>query len=104
MLINLADCKDPDDPQGRSYRQINSEKVHSIPIGSLVEDVDTDIRLFVVYHARDCDQTPLYCLAMDPENTVKLRECFYNDDWINGYPEHALRLIRLPGGLTSKLF
>ncbi len=44
---------------GKTYSEENAEKVHNIPIGSLVEDSDTGIRLFVVYHARDCDQTTL---------------------------------------------
>lgn len=105
-LINIADLRDPDDPQGRTYRQINALKQHQIPIGALVEIVSTDeefpddsagVRLFVVYHARDCDQTPLYSLCHDLDNTELGRPDFYNRTWINGYPEESLKVIRLPG-------
>lgn len=101
QMINIADLKDPDDPQGRSYRQINLERKHEIPIGALVEVEDKDghedgIRLFVVHHAWDCDQTPLYCLCHDPRDTVRLESWRYNCGWLNGYPESCLKVIRLP--------
>jgi len=108
MLITVADCKDPTDPQGRSYRQINAEKKHAIPIGALVEILHDDddeflgeedyrgVRLYVVYHARDCDQTPLYCLAANRHDTVKENERFYNHTWLCGHPEDSLKVITLP--------
>ena len=104
-LVNIADLLDPDDPQGRSYRQVNAEKQHQIPIGALVEIVSVDenddhesngVRLFVVFHGRDCDQTPLYSLCHDPKDTIAERQDFYNRTWINGYGEESLEVIRLP--------
>jgi hypothetical protein len=103
----IYDAKDPDDPQGRTYRQVNAAKQHNIPLGALVEVVpspDKDysrdeykngIRLFVVHHARDCDMTPLYCLASDPDDTEQKRSGFYNSTWDCGYPEESLKVIEL---------
>lgn len=61
--FNVADLKDPSDSQGRTYRQVNAERTHAIPIGSLVE-LATGERLRVMLHTRDCDQTPLYSLGV----------------------------------------
>lgn len=41
-----------------------------IPLGSLVEIEDTGVRLFVVYHTKDCDRkTDLYWLSPDKDDT-----------------------------------
>lgn len=93
-FIHVADLVNPE--TNKTYREENTEKTHGISIGSLVEDIDTGIRLFVVYHTRDCDMTPLYALAVDPENTVKERVNFLNSMWHDGYPECVLRVIKLP--------
>lgn len=66
ILFNIADLRDPDDPQGRSYREVNAAKVHRYPIGALVE-FNHGPRLWVVHHGRDCDQTPLYSLSFNPQ-------------------------------------
>ena len=58
-MINIADCKDPNDSHGRTYRELNLAIKHKFPIGSLVE-LENGARLFVVAHTRDCDGTPLY--------------------------------------------
>jgi len=74
----------------RLFRAENMQIQHKIPLGTIVEiDVDMDngwgpyrivrygdreiiigiigkIRMFVVKHARDCDGTPLYCVASAP--------------------------------------
>ncbi len=68
QFLNVADMTDPHDAQGRTYRQINSERKHAIQIGTLVE-LENGVRLFVVQHTRDCDQEPLYTLGPDPEET-----------------------------------
>jgi len=78
-FINIADLKDPSDPQGRSYREINAEKKHGIPIGSLVE-LESGARAFVVGHTRDCDQAPLYSLAIDPEDCKFSTNCGYGEE------------------------
>lgn len=85
-LINIADLKDPNDLQGRSYRQVNAGTVHNIPIGTLVE-LKTGARAFVVRHTRDCDQTPLYSLAIDPDPE---QHKFSMD---HGYDEKSLKQI-----------
>lgn len=54
------------------------------------------MRLFVVHHSRDCDQTPLYCLGPDPNDTVQEDPRFINRKWINGYSEDCLKVIRGP--------
>ena len=65
---------DPDDRQGRTYKEINLEKQHVIPLGTLVEVKWDDwfgegccwkvhARLWVIAHRRDCDGTPLYSLS-----------------------------------------
>ena len=35
-IFNVADLTNPDDPQGRTYRQVNAEKPHLIPLGASV--------------------------------------------------------------------
>lgn len=95
-IVNVADLKDPDDPQGRSYRQVNAERTHAYPIGSLVElksNEDYDYggeRLYVKYHGRDCDQTPLYSLGL------KNHENKYQ--WSHGFSEESMKLIFKPVG------
>lgn len=93
-FINVADLKDPNDPQGRSYREINAEKLHNIPIGALVEITDTGVRLFVVHQGRDCDQTPLYWLSADQDDTKENNPGWMNGSWTGGYPEESLQVIK----------
>jgi hypothetical protein len=92
VFVNIADCKDPDDPQGRSYREVNAEKQHSIPLGTLVE-IDNGCRLFVVNHGRDCDQTPLYGLSADKDDIVQHDTRFVNSGWTFGHTEESLKVI-----------
>lgn len=61
-MDNIADFKDPKDPQGRTYRQINNATQHSFAVDDLVE-LDTGARLFIAKQTRDCDGTPLYSLT-----------------------------------------
>lgn len=95
-IINIADLKDPDDSAGRSYRQVNAEKVHNIQIGSLVEVESNGVRMFVVCHGRDCDQTPLYYLSSDKDDVVQHNPSFRNTGWDGGYAEDSLVIIKLP--------
>jgi hypothetical protein len=101
-IINVADIVDSTDPQGRTVREVNRAKTHAIPIGALVEvgddrypDPSDGIRLWVVHHSRDCDQTPLYELAPDRDDTVKINPRFRNPKWVGGYSEDGLKVIRL---------
>ena len=91
-IIRISDLPDPTDPKGRSYREVNAEKNHAIPIGTLVQ-IETGVRLFVVYHGRDCDQTPLYYLSHDREDIIQEDPCFKNQSWIGGYPEESLAIV-----------
>jgi hypothetical protein len=97
----IHDLKDPDDPQGRSYKEVNAATAHAIPIGTLIEidvpDFKTHgVRLFVVHHTRDCDMTPLYNLCHDPNDTEVERPGFRNPAWTGGYSEDSLKVIREP--------
>lgn len=77
---------------GKTGRETNAEKTHQIPVGTLVE-LESGVRLFVVSHDRDCDQTPLYGLCHDKEDTVVEREGFANRKWDHGYSEESLTVI-----------
>lgn len=83
-------CADPNDPQGRTYGEINLLRAHEIPLGALVEilpyeDGDhTGVRLFVVGHDRDCDGAPLYSLSwqvgVDLTSVYSHVLCGFSDD------------------------
>ena len=94
-FINVADLVDPDDPEGRTYRQVNATKTHAIPIGSLVE-LRNGTRAWVVSHNRDCDQTPLYAVSLDRDDTEAHRPGFANPSWRHGLPEYWLTVILRP--------
>ena len=61
-VINIADLTDPEDKQGRTYREVNNAKVHFYAIDTLVQ-LECGARLHVEKHTRDCDGTPLYTLS-----------------------------------------
>jgi hypothetical protein len=94
-MINIADFVDPNDPERRTYRQINAARQHNIPLGALVE-LPTGVRMFVVHHSRDCDETPLYHLSYNAKDTEQERPNFYNRSWAGGFPEQYLTVVRLP--------
>ena len=87
-IINVADLPDPNDAQGRSYRQVNAKRQHAIPLGTLVE-LDTGERLRVMMHTRDCDQTPLYSLGVtgDDEDHIGRMK------WRHGYCDESLIVV-----------
>jgi hypothetical protein len=71
IAINVADIVEDN---GKTIRENNLEKVHDIPIGTLVEVTfdkwhgdgaceNIHARLWVASHDRDCDGTPLYSLS-----------------------------------------
>jgi len=90
--ILIADLVDPDDEQGRTYRQVNAEKVHNIPVGTLVE-LENGCRAWVVNHGRDCDQTPLYAVSLNRGDTVQRQPGFANHSWDHGWPEECLTCV-----------
>lgn len=96
-VIHIHDL--PSDTPGKTRKEANLEKKHNIPVGALVEVVDSwdkwnGVRLFVVRHSRDCDGTPLYNLCFDKTDTEIEKEGFYNSKWMNGISEECLKLIR----------
>lgn len=93
-VINVADLRDPNDSDGRTYREVNLSLEHSIPIGSLVE-LEDGVRLWVVYHSRDCDGEPLYELCPNKDDTIKERDGFRNMKWVGGFGEEDLTVIKL---------
>lgn len=92
-IVIIADLVDPDDPRGRTYREVNRAKKHAIPLGTLVE-LESGARLFVVHHARDCDQTPLYHLSVDGSERLEPGAFYYPSEWSKGHGEQDLKVIR----------
>ena len=97
-LITICDLVNQE--TGKTWREENAEMTHGIPIGVLVEIDHSGIRLFVVSHERDCDMTPLYSLAADPDDTIRQRPGFSNWKWHNGYSEDCLTIIKPPSSDT----
>ena len=101
-FINIADLIDPDDPQKRTYREINAIKNHSIQVGTMVEVKNRNYdnypyknypRAFVVHQGRDCDQTPLYSLSLDPLDTQPKNQTLNHMTWDSGYSEENLIVV-----------
>lgn len=93
-IVNIADLVDPNDERGRTYRQINNEMTHSIPIGALVQ-VETGERLVVKMHTRDCDGTPLYSIGLTEYEDI--------GKWDHGHCEHGLTVVAPHPRLTVRL-
>lgn len=91
-ILQISSLPDPADPAGRSYKQINLEKAHNIPVGQLVE-LASGVRMFVAYHARDCDGTPLYSLTSTEGDYTKEEPMRFNRNWDNGYREDKLKPV-----------
>lgn len=90
---------------GKTYREENAKLEHSIPIGTLVDVLQDDplddapyagVRLYVVYHGRDCDMTPLYWLSPCRDDTEREYGSLANPRWVGGFPENILKVVRLP--------
>jgi hypothetical protein len=60
---------------------------HNIPVGALVE-LGNGARLFVVYHARDCDGQPLYHISHLEKTWPP------NRSWQCGYSEDVLMVVK----------
>ena len=90
-FINIAGLVNQE--TGKTYREENAEQKHNIPVGALVE-IKSGVRLFVVAHNRDCDQTPLYCLAADKDDIIVEHQGFANRKWHCGYLESSLVKVR----------
>ena len=88
-FINIADLKDPNDPQGRTYRQVNNATPHKFGVGVLVE-LDSGVRLFTAKLTRDCDGTPLYSLTHQTrDDDYPLNELY----WVHGFSEDGMKAV-----------
>jgi hypothetical protein len=58
--------------------------------GTLVEDVDTGVRLFVVGHYYDKDNTPLYALSPKKDDVFTHYGSESNEYELGGYTEEQL--------------
>lgn len=90
-FMMIHDLSNPE--TGKTWKQENLEKHHTIPLGTLVEIETWDeqseheyggARLFVASHDRDCDGTPLYALSMKRGETERRKMIF-------GFSEESLR-------------
>ena len=57
----ISDFQDPDDLEGRTYRQINNAKQHIFKVN---DEVKVVIQTEITGLTRDCDGTPLYSTAL----------------------------------------
>lgn len=100
-FINISDIINKD--SGKTYREENESKKHNIPLGTMVEVIEDDsheslgIRLFVVYHYRDCDGTPLYGLSFKKDWSMDMYGkslVFITKAMVDlGYPECSLTIV-----------
>ena len=81
VIMSIVMVSDIVEENGKTVRQNNMKKTHSIPLGYLVEidgsggaDEYHGVRLWVVKHSRDCDGTPLYDLSFEPNAQNELDE------------------------------
>ena len=88
-IIQISSLKDPEDPHGRSYKDVNLARNHLYKVGQLVE-LENGVRVFVARQTRDCDGTPLYCLTPKEGDYNQEREHFANHNWLNGYNEDSI--------------
>ena len=92
QYMRVADLVNHSDPHRRTWRQINADKKHDIPVGTLV-GLDNGVRMFVVFHGRDCDMTPLYYLSADPTDTERRVAGLRNAGWSGGYSRGSLTIV-----------
>lgn len=86
--VFIADLTNPDDPQGRTYRQINNATPHKFGLYVLVE-LENGVRLFTADQTRDCDGTPLYSLTPESKGEHPLNEIL----WTYGYSEDGMKAV-----------
>ena len=94
IAFNIADIVDSNDPQGRTYREINNATEHKFSVGQLVA-MENGVRLFIAKQTRDCDGTPLYCLTPKENDFTQYREGFANSNWLNGYCCESLKAVKI---------
>lgn len=79
---------------GKTFGQENLEKVHNIPLHSLVE-IENGTRLYVIGHVRDCDGSLLYRLAPFVDTPLYRADDtrFYHEKTFGSYSEESLTII-----------
>jgi len=100
-MIKVVFLSDIIESNGKTVKENNLAKQHKFNIGDLVEFINSKdmedcagVRMYIVAQNRDCDGTPLYCLCHDKSHTTVNCRGFRNLDWISGYGEESLRLIK----------
>lgn len=98
---------------GLSYKERNLKEGHKIPVYSLVEinfGPEKGMRMFVAWHGRDCDGTPLYWLTNNihrrPLGSIPDNETFLDKvlrGWEGGYSDDSLIFIEGPESAISRL-
>lgn len=93
ILFNVADLVEAN---GKTIRENNRERQHTLPIGTLVEFVHEDgadeyedytgVRLYVIGHTRDCDEEPLVMLAANKHEDSRF-------GMVGPFCEHGLRPV-----------
>lgn len=90
MLVMIADLQDPEDSDGRTYREVNNAKTHSFNVGQMVE-IHNGCRMFIAKHGRDCDGTPLYSLTTyEDTESARLNPI----SWSHGHDEEGMTEVR----------
>lgn len=93
MIQQISDMKDPRNPLGKTWYEMNMEIQHEFQVGQLVEEINTGVRMFVAKQTRDCDGTPLYTLTPDKDDYEQDTSGFANRNWHSGYNGDNLRLV-----------
>ncbi len=103
-IVNIADFECPNDPMGRTYREVNNATEHNFNVGDLVQ-LEDGARLFVVRLHRDCDGTPLYTLSYDKDDTERIfaNQSWSNQSWSCGHLEDSLELVNTDEKLESDI-
>jgi hypothetical protein len=104
-MQRMQSVSDLVEENGKTVRENNSSKQHTIPLGTLVE-VNCDyidehgLRMFVGRYERDCDGTPLYGLTFKTQDDIELyKRAGVNPEVLNmvfcsGFSEDSLIIIR----------
>jgi hypothetical protein len=93
---------------GKTVKENNLERVHNVPVGSLVEityeseyeepsERVKGLRLFVVKHSRDCDGSPLYSLSFSltaQDDFDKIEEDIAQEKYKNEMEWRLLMLLK----------
>ncbi len=104
--INVSDMVEGN---GRTVRENNMAILHNIPVGTLVEvKYDTwhgngacskiHARLWVIWHTRDCDGTPLYTLG---ESSDTARYDYTSHGLVGGLAERDLTPVEVDDRLRE---